>query len=84
MVINQSHTDPDLALPIGATQLRLVEAVDGKRTIDEIIQLVAGAGSEEQSQLREGRAVFLSGFGSMIRLYWIYQPKEKVQMSEIT
>jgi SAM-dependent methyltransferase len=37
VLINQGHTDPDLILPVDATEQRLVDGIDGKRTIAEII-----------------------------------------------
>ena len=36
VLINQAHTDPDLFLPITAAEKRLLEAIDGKRTVDDI------------------------------------------------
>jgi hypothetical protein len=36
VLINQAHTYPDLIMPITAAEKRLVEAIDGKRTIDDI------------------------------------------------
>jgi SAM-dependent methyltransferase len=36
VLINQAHTYPDLFMPITAAEKRLVEAIDGKRTIDDI------------------------------------------------
>jgi SAM-dependent methyltransferase len=37
VLINRNHTDRDLILPINAAQLRLLDAVDGKRCIGEIV-----------------------------------------------
>jgi hypothetical protein len=37
VLINQSHTYTDLYLPIDAKEKRLFDAIDGKRTIAEII-----------------------------------------------
>jgi len=39
VLINRAHTYPDLLLPLDVAQDRLLAAIDGKRTIDEIIQL---------------------------------------------
>ena len=39
VLINRAHTYPDLLLPLDVAQDRLLGAIDGKRTIDEIIQL---------------------------------------------
>ena len=36
VLINRSHTYPDLYLPIDERQLRLFEAIDSERTISEI------------------------------------------------
>jgi SAM-dependent methyltransferase len=40
VLINRSHTFTDLYLPVTAVQERLLSAVDGKRTIDEITRRV--------------------------------------------
>ncbi len=37
-LINQSHSDPDLVLFVDAAELRMVEAIDGQRSIAGIIQ----------------------------------------------
>jgi hypothetical protein len=37
VLINQAHTDPDLYLPITAQEKEWVEAINGKRTIDDIV-----------------------------------------------
>jgi SAM-dependent methyltransferase len=37
VLINRAHTYPDLALPIDAAQARVLAAIDGNRTIDEIL-----------------------------------------------
>jgi len=36
VLINRQHTDTDLVLPIDATEMRLLTAVDGERTIGQI------------------------------------------------
>jgi SAM-dependent methyltransferase len=36
VLINRSHTDTDLFLPIDAAEERLVDAIDGKRTVGDI------------------------------------------------
>jgi hypothetical protein len=41
VLINQSHTYPDLYLPINAGEKRLFEAIDGRRTIAEILRQAA-------------------------------------------
>jgi hypothetical protein len=36
VLINRAHTDTDLYLPIDAVEKRLLDAIDGERTIGEI------------------------------------------------
>ncbi len=48
VLINRAHTYPDLALPINAVQERTFAAIDGKRSVDEILREVAGGGGDEQ------------------------------------
>jgi SAM-dependent methyltransferase len=43
VLINPSHTYPDLALPIDAAQQHVFDAIDGKRSVDEILSNTAGA-----------------------------------------
>ena len=45
MLLNQSHPFTDLILPISAAQKRMFEAIDGRRTIEEIAG-VAQVGDE--------------------------------------
>ncbi len=40
-LLNRSHSDPDLVLFVDPTELRLVEAIDGQRTVAGIIEHVA-------------------------------------------
>lgn len=40
-LINQNHTDSDLVLPITASEVGLVKAIDGDRTIGDIIRQVS-------------------------------------------
>jgi hypothetical protein len=49
VLINRAHTYPDLALPIDAAQERIFAAIDGKRSIDEILRRSVGAGGDEQA-----------------------------------
>jgi SAM-dependent methyltransferase len=42
VLINRAHTYPDLALPIGAAQDQIFAAIDGRRSIDEILRDAAG------------------------------------------
>jgi hypothetical protein len=39
VLINRAHTYPDLALPIDAAQERLFAAIDGNRSIEEILRM---------------------------------------------
>jgi len=50
VLINRAHAYPDLALPIDAAQDRVFTAIDGSRTVDEILGDAAGAGGEEQAR----------------------------------
>ena len=47
VLINRAHTYPDLALPIDPAQERLLAAVDGIRSIDQILRMAAGANGDE-------------------------------------
>jgi SAM-dependent methyltransferase len=47
VLINPTHTYPDLALPIDAAQQLIFAAIDGKRTIDEILRSPAGSNAEQ-------------------------------------
>ena len=49
VLINRAHTYPDLALPIDAAQERIFAAIDGSRSIDEILRSAAGASGDEQA-----------------------------------
>ena len=50
VLINRAHTYPDLAFPIDAAQERIFSAIDGKRSIDEILQAAAAAIGDEQAR----------------------------------
>jgi hypothetical protein len=50
VLINRAHTYPDLALPIDAAQDRVFAAIDGKRSIDQILRDAAGKGGHERSR----------------------------------
>lgn len=50
VLINRAHTYPDLALPIDAARERLFAAIDGNRSIYEILRGAAGADGDEQAQ----------------------------------
>jgi SAM-dependent methyltransferase len=62
VLINRTHTDRDLVLPIDAGQKRLLEAVDGKRSIGKIVAASA-PGSQWQTTLKPARDFFE-------RLWW--------------
>jgi SAM-dependent methyltransferase len=63
VLINQSHTDPDLVMPVGATEVRFVEAIDGKRFIAEIIEHLAAPGSASRELCKQACSLFE-------RLWW--------------
>jgi SAM-dependent methyltransferase len=48
VLINRSHTFRDLYLPIDATEKGWFDAIDGNRTIGEIVQRLPSPGSEAQ------------------------------------
>jgi hypothetical protein len=50
VLINRAHSYPDLALPIDAPQERVFAAIDGKRSISEILRDAAAAGGHEQAR----------------------------------
>jgi hypothetical protein len=50
VLINRAHTYPDLALPIDAAQERVYTAIEGNRSIDEILRDAARAGDDEQAR----------------------------------
>ena len=69
VLLNGAHTYPDLALPITAAQESVFAAIDGKRSIDEILRGAAGAMSDEQAhgfirQLWEYDQIVLDATGS--------------------
>jgi hypothetical protein len=47
VLINRAHTYSDLALPIDAAQERIFTAIDGNRSIEEILRGAAQAGGDE-------------------------------------
>jgi len=47
VLINPAHTYPDLALPINSVEARVFAAIDGKRTIEEILLSAAGSDGTE-------------------------------------
>jgi SAM-dependent methyltransferase len=50
VLINRAHTYPDLALPIRAAQERVFAAIDGNRSIGEILRIGTIAGGDEQAR----------------------------------
>jgi very-short-patch-repair endonuclease/SAM-dependent methyltransferase len=50
VLINPTHTYPDLALPIDAPQARVLAAIDGQRSVSEILRSAAAAVGEEQGR----------------------------------
>ena len=48
VLINRAHSYVDLALPIDAAQERIFTAIDGSRSVDEIVQGLARAIGDEQ------------------------------------
>jgi SAM-dependent methyltransferase len=51
VLINRAHTFPDLVLPIDPFEATLLDAVDGERTLDEILQRAATDETRERSGL---------------------------------
>jgi 2-polyprenyl-3-methyl-5-hydroxy-6-metoxy-1,4-benzoquinol methylase len=50
VLVNRAHTYPDLALPIARAQERVFAAIDGKRSITEILRGATGASGDEQAR----------------------------------
>ena len=50
VLINRSHTYPDLALPIDAANQHLFDAIDGTRSVDEILRNTAGAADAKRTR----------------------------------
>ena len=55
VLINRSHTYPDLYLPVDALQKKLYDAIDGHRTVGEII---SGLGEVERGHKSDVRRFF--------------------------
>jgi SAM-dependent methyltransferase len=49
VLINRAHTYPDLALPIDEAQGRVFAAIDGNRTIEDILRGAMGASDDHRS-----------------------------------
>jgi hypothetical protein len=50
VLINRAHTYSDLALPIDGAQERVFAAIDGNRSINEILRIAAKAGGDERAR----------------------------------
>ena len=53
VLINRAHTYPDLALPIDMAQERILAAIDGSRSVDEILRGAGAAGKEQARRFIE-------------------------------
>jgi SAM-dependent methyltransferase len=62
VLINQTHTNTDLIMPIDATEKRMFDAIDGKRSIGEIANKIAPS-TRKESPFDVARALFE-------RLWW--------------
>lgn len=62
VLISQSHTYHDIYLPVDATQMRMVDAIDGVRSIADIVEQTLAA-SQARSRDEMARAFFE-------RLWW--------------
>ena len=49
VLINRAHAYPDLALPINSEEARFFAAIDGKRTVEEILSSAAGSDGIERA-----------------------------------
>jgi len=49
VLINRAHTYSDLALPINSTEAGIYAAIDGKRSVDEILQSTTGAAAADHA-----------------------------------
>jgi hypothetical protein len=50
VLINRAHAYPDLALPIDSAEARIFAAIDGKRTVEEILSNAAGSDGTERAR----------------------------------
>jgi SAM-dependent methyltransferase len=73
VLINQNHTYPDLYLPIDAQEKQLYAAIDGKRTVAEILRSIATVDSNKRRE--RARTLFQS-------LWWydqvVFDASEKI------
>jgi SAM-dependent methyltransferase len=58
VLVNQAHSYPDLTLSISAQEKRWYAAINGKRTIDEVIRSTAVQSGNSRRQLELGRSFF--------------------------
>ena len=65
-LINRSHSDPDLVLFVDAAELQMVEAIDGRRSIADIVQRLARPASPRR-KLPSKLATCSSACGGTIR-----------------
>jgi SAM-dependent methyltransferase len=65
-LLNRNHNDPDLLLFVDSAELQLVEAIDGRRTIAEIIEHVASSHPGAHPAHDQARSLFQ-------RLWWYDQ-----------
>lgn len=65
-LINQSHSDPDLVLFVDATELQMVAAIDGRRSIADIVQRLTGSASASYRLHQQACSLFH-------RLWWYDQ-----------
>jgi SAM-dependent methyltransferase len=47
VLINRAHAYPDLALSISSVEARILAAIDGRRSVDEIVRSVTGSDGSE-------------------------------------
>jgi hypothetical protein len=50
VLINRAHAYPDLALPINSEEACIFAAIDGKRTIEEILRTAVGSDGTERAR----------------------------------
>jgi hypothetical protein len=80
VLINQAHTYTDLVLPIDRHEKRLYEAIDGQRSIAQIVARTEALPGEPQRQVR-ARAFFE-------RLWWydqvVFDASRNTTAAEVT
>jgi hypothetical protein len=59
VLINQAHSDLDIFLPVNANEKQIVDAINGERTIEEIIHHHSHLGTKGLSELlSQARGLF--------------------------